>query len=465
MNVWSVETVVRCRFVMLALVMLAMHGSGLASERPNVVFIMADDLGWNDVAWHGGNAPTPNLDRLAEVGVELSQHYVAPVCSPTRTGLMSGRCWSRFGVCNPQNELAMPLETVTLASALASVGYETCLTGKWHLGSLPEWGPNHFGFQHSYGSLAGGVSPWNHRYKMGVYSQTWHRNEQLLEEQGHVTDLLTDEAVHWIAARGSQPFFLYVPFTAVHLPIKEPQEWLDQVPSSIQGEVPRHYAACTMHLDHAVGRILAALQDAGKREETLVVFSSDNGGSTAENNDLQYPDDNCPNGKLPGSNSPWRGEKGSVYEGGTRVPTLIHWPGKIDSQTLSDRTVDVPIQIIDWMPTFCELAGYQTDEALGWDGLSLAGMLLRHEPLPERTLYAVGPSWRSRSVRKGDWKLIAHGELPAQKLELYNLQDDPYEQTNLVETLPERVQALEQELAMAMVTDISRQPAKTDRPQ
>src|SRR6056297_3923683 len=189
------------------------------APRPNIVFIIADDLGWSDVAFHGGNAPTPHLDRLADTGLELTQHYVAPVCSPTRAGLLTGRCWSRFGVTTPTNTLALPTETVTLPRALKTKGYKTCLAGKWHLGSLPKWGPNHFGFDHSYGSLAGGISPWNHRYKKGPFTFTWHRNEQLIEEDGHVTDLLTDEAVRWLKARDDEPFFLYLPYTAIHLPL------------------------------------------------------------------------------------------------------------------------------------------------------------------------------------------------------------------------------------------------------
>ncbi|MCA9060202.1 MAG: sulfatase-like hydrolase/transferase, partial [Planctomycetaceae bacterium] len=256
---------------------------------PNIVFIMADDLGWGDVQFHGGNTATPHLNQLAGESLELTQHYVAPVCSPTRTGLLTGRCWSRFGVVNPQNERALPADTVTLPLALQQAGYQTCLTGKWHLGSLPEWGPNHYGFNHSYGSLAGGVSPWNHFYKKGPYTTTWHRNEQLIEESGHVTDLITREAVHWIQNAGAEPFFLYVPFTAVHLPVKGPSKWLDQVPATITGEVPRHYAASIMHLDHAVGQIREALRKSGVDQETLLVFTSDNGGSWAENNDLKYP--------------------------------------------------------------------------------------------------------------------------------------------------------------------------------
>ncbi|MFM9031259.1 MAG: sulfatase-like hydrolase/transferase, partial [Opitutaceae bacterium] len=260
-----------------------------SANRPNIVFIMADDLGWGDVGFHGGNAPTPHLDRLAREGLELAAHYVAPVCSPTRTGLMTGRCWSRFGVTNPQNERALPWDTVTLPRALKSVGYDTALTGKWHLGSLPEQGPNRFGFDHAYGSLAGGVSPYSHKYKKGQFSETWHRNGKLITEEGHVTDLLTREAVTWLESRGDRPFLLYVPYTAVHLPVREPDEWVARVPAGVTGEVARHYAASIMHLADGVGRILAALERTGRRANTLVVFTSDTGGSTAANTGQDYP--------------------------------------------------------------------------------------------------------------------------------------------------------------------------------
>ncbi|MEC7408414.1 MAG: sulfatase-like hydrolase/transferase, partial [Planctomycetota bacterium] len=185
------------------------------NSKPNIIFILTDDLGWGDVGFHGGDAETPHLDQLASEGVELTSHYVAPVCSPTRTGLLTGRNWTRFGVTTPTNTLAIPLTTITLPRLLAEQGYDTCLIGKWHLGSLPKWGPNHFGFNHSYGSLAGGVSPWSHGYKQGIYRPTWHRNEELIQEGGHVTDLLTEEAIDWIGKRRDRPFFMYLPYTAV----------------------------------------------------------------------------------------------------------------------------------------------------------------------------------------------------------------------------------------------------------
>ena len=422
--------------VLISLVFFAQYELFAAdtATRPNIVFIMADDLGWADVAFHGGNAPTPNLDQLAKEGLELAQHYVAPVCSPTRTGLLTGRCWSRFGITTPTNELALPVDTVTLPHALKSAGYDTCLAGKWHLGSLPKWGPNHFGFDHSYGSLAGGISPWNHRYKKGPYSITWHRNENLIEEPGHVTDLLTNEAVRWIESRSSSPFFLYVPYTAVHLPIKEPDEWLQRVPKSITGDVPRHYVACVMHLDNAVGRIITALERTGVRDDTLLVFTSDNGGSAVENNDLKYPDDNCPNGKLTGNNRPLRGRKGDVHEGGTRVPTIVSWPAHV-----KPGRVDSPVQITDWMPTFCSLAGYESKRDMKWDGADIAQLLIKKSPLPDRPLYTAGPRWRATSLRYGDWKLIVYGEGENRKLELFNISDDPGESKNQANTEPKRV--------------------------
>lgn len=406
-------------------------------SQPNFVFIIADDLGWADVAFHRGNAPTPQLDRLAQEGLELTRHYVAPVCSPTRAALLTGRYWTRFNVTTPTNSRALPWDTVTLPGALRSIGYETCLAGKWHLGSLPECGPNHFGFDHSYGSLAGGISPWNHFYKKGPFSETWHRNEELLEEQGHVTDLLAAEATRWIEGRNASPFFLYVPFTAVHLPIKEPEEWLTRVPDSIKGDVPRHYAACIMHLDDAVGRIVAALERTGKRDSTLMVFTSDNGGSTVENNDLKYPDDNCPDGKLTGNNSPWRGGKGNLYEGGIRVPTIVQWPGHVEPGK-----AESPVQIIDWMPTFCELAGYEPAGNLKLDGVNIAPLLTDRTAPAERPLYTAGPRWRSRSLHSGDWKLIVHGQEDARKIELFNLKLDPAETINQVDQHPMRVKQL-----------------------
>lgn len=412
-----------------------------AGSPPNLVYIMADDLGWADVAFHGGSAPTPHLDKLAAEGLELTQHYVAPVCSPTRAGLLTGRCWSRFGVTNPQNERALPWDTLTLPRDLKAAGYDTCLTGKWHLGSKSEWGPNHFGFDDSYGSLAGGVGPWDHFYKRGPFQTTWHRNEQLLSQQGHVTDLITQEAVSWIAERKDRPFFLYVPFTAVHLPVKEPSEWLARVPREIEGDVPRHYAACIMHLDDAVGRIVAALEKAGKRHSTLLIFTSDNGGSTAENAGQTYPPDEYPQGKLPGNNAPWRGQKGDLYEGGIRVPTIASWPG-----TLKPGKCTAPLHITDWMPTFCALAEHIPQPQPRWDGINVWPLLTGKAESPDRVLYWAAPGFRARAVRQGDWKLIRRGDGDRARTELFNLAKDPGETANLAGQMPQKVSELARSL-------------------
>ncbi|MDZ4286405.1 MAG: sulfatase-like hydrolase/transferase [Prosthecobacter sp.] len=427
-----------------------------AAVKPNIVFIMADDLGWADVGFHGGNAPTPNLDKVARESLELTQHYVAPVCSPTRTGLMTGRFWSRFGVSNPNNSRALPWDTVTLPKALKIVGYDTAITGKWHLGSKLEEGPNHFGFDHSYGSLAGGVGPYNHFYKKGEFSVTWHRNEKLITEEGHVTDLIAREATQWIAARSDKPFFLYVPFTAVHLPLKEPQAWLDKVPASIAGDVPRHYAACIMHLDAAVGQIVAALEKAGKREQTLLVFTSDNGGSTSENADTKYPADDYPDGKIPGNNTPLRGQKGDLYEGGIRVPVLVSWPNQI-----KPGKYDGVAHITDWMPTFCALAGYVPDKDLKWDGKDIGAALRGGPVLSGRTIYGVAPGFRSRMVRQGDWKLVVFEEKGKEsKAELFDLARDPNEARDLSAQMPDK--AAEMRMVMAEIAKADRDAVAND---
>ncbi len=432
----------------------ALHAAS-PTVKPNIVFIMADDLGWADVAFHNGNVPTPTLDRLAADGIELTQHYVYPVCSPTRAALLSGRYATRFGVTTPQNNRAYRWDTVTLARALKSVGYDTALMGKWHLGSLPEQGPNHFGFDHSYGSLAGGVSPWNHRYKQGEFSQTWHRDEKFVEETGHATDLIAAEAVRWIEARGDAPFFLYLPFTAVHLPLKEPAEWVARVPAAVQGEVARHYAASVMHLDDAVGLILAAVKKKGQRKDTIVVFTSDNGGSTTENNDLKYPNDKCPNGKLTGNNQPLRGQKAQVHEGGIRVPTLISLPGQ-----LKPGKFEGVAHISDWMPTFCALAGYVPEKDMKWDGQNIWPQLTGAEPAKPRAIYTAAPGFSAQTLRYGDWKLIVPNDATKKKggtepgeIELYDLANDPNETKNLAASMPDRVAELRAKLTEASKAD------------
>lgn len=430
------------------LLLCLLCASARAAEQPNILFLLADDLGWNDVAFHGGNVPTPHLDRLAAEGVELTQHYVCPVCSPTRSAFLSGRYATRFGIVNPQNPRAYRWDTITLPRALKAAGYDTALCGKWHLGSKPEWGPQLFGFDHTYGSLAGGVGPWDHHYKKGEFTNTWERDGKLIEESGHVTDLITREAIQWLESRGDKPFFLYVPFTAVHIPIREPKEYVERVPAAITEASRREYGACVMHLDDSVGKILAALEKTGKAANTLVIFGSDNGGyPTARNDDPQYPSDNYAPGPAGGDNTPLRGAKQDVYEGGIRTPAIARWPGHLTAGKFTGVA-----HIADWMPTFCGLAHYTAEKDLQWDGIDLWPQLTGATPAAPRAIYIAAPNFAARMVRDGDWKLIVTakkkaGAAPSDgAVELFNLREDPNEKEDLASREPERVIALRAKL-------------------
>jgi arylsulfatase A-like enzyme len=255
-----------------------------APPKPNFIVIVADDLGWADLGFQGSRISTPHLDQLAAEGLRLDQHYVFPVCSPTRAALLSGRYAGRFGCTMPTNNRVFPFDTVTLAAALQSVGYRTALVGKWHLGSKAEWGPNHFGFDQSYGLLAGGCGSYCHRYQAGPFSQTWHRDGQLIEETGHVTDLITREAVRFIETHRDRPFFLYLPYTAPHIPLDEPEPWLE-ANRHIADPGKRLYGAGVTHLDDGIGQVVAALQRLQLDRNTLLVFFSDNGAHGSDRND------------------------------------------------------------------------------------------------------------------------------------------------------------------------------------
>ena len=235
-----------------------------SQKKPNILLIVADDMGWADIGYHNSEIKTPNLDRLAKEGVDLDQHYVQPQCTPTRVSLMTGRYPNRFGrhCTSASNQQAFPFDTITMASALKSLGYDTAITGKWHLGSKPEWGPTKYGFNQSYGSLAGAIGMYDHRYRLNQpeFTQTWHRNDQLIEDEaGHATDLCTEQAVQWIHSL-NKPFFLYVPFHTVHTPLAEPQRYLD-MNQHIENPDRRLMAAALSHMDESMGRVISALEE------------------------------------------------------------------------------------------------------------------------------------------------------------------------------------------------------------
>jgi len=434
-----------------------------AAQPPNIVLFLADDLGWADVPWHGSTYKMPNLEKLARNSVRLEAHYVHPMCSPTRAALMTGRFASRFGVTAAQNPRALPWNTATLARALKSAGYDTCITGKWHLGSKPDEGPQKFGFDHGYGSLAGGVTPDTHLYKDGPFQRTWHRNGQLVEEQGHVTDLLAREAVNWIEQRGTKPFFLYVPFTAIHVPMQEPEKWL-QANAHLTDPGQRLRAACASHMDDAIGQLLAALDRKNVRDNSLVIFLSDNGAHPpGENQGGPYPG-NFGQLKVGNDNKPWRGHKTTVYEGGIRTPGLVNWPVK-----LKPADILTPLHAVDWMPTLCALAGAKPEGELKWDGANIWPVLTQQEKVwPARALYSAEPGFRAQMVRHGDWKLIVRGGVdqrpnkqkanagkpaPTPTEELFNLATDPAESRNLAAERPDMLAEMKRRLAEISARD------------
>ena len=413
-------------------------------DKPNILFILADDLGWGDVSYHGSDIRTPAIDRLAESGIQLEQHYVCPMCTPTRVSFLTGRYPGRFGrrATTPSNPPVLPDNYETLATSLRNNGYDTGLFGKWHLGSSPQFGPNHFGFNTSYGSLAGGVDPYNHHYKRGEFSQTWHRNCQLIKQSGHVTDLITDEAIKWLVGR-EKPWFCYVPFTAVHVPIKAPQKWLDQYQFSTYDDDPlkdqsfKRYAAYTSQMDSAVGRLIEVLECLNQRDNTIIIFSSDNGAisSARLHSSDQYPGWQEEQPKL-GSNKPFRGQKAQLYEGGIRTPTIINWRGK-----LSPSVCLQPLHIADWMPTLTNLADCKLNHDPKWDGVDIWPVIAEGEKVDNRVLF-----WNFKGtqfcLRQGNWKLITTDDMSASDSQLYHIESDPYETTSLSLGRPEIVKQL-----------------------
>ena len=427
-------------------------------ETPNIIVIIADDLGSADLGFRGSSIATPHLDRLARAGVVLNQHYTYSVCTPTRAAFFCGRYATRFGIDTPSNTQVFPFGTETLASALKKVGYRTAISGKWHLGSKPEWGPKHFGFDLSYGALAGGIGPYCHNYEPGPYQKTWHRNHRHLKEEGHITDLFTEEGIRFIEENRDRPFFLCLTHTAPHIPLDEPEEWLELY-QEMEDPGRRLYAAAVTHLDHGVGQILATLERLDLDERTLVLFFSDNGAHPPDRNDREYPGI-YPNLRIGGSNQPFRGGKSSLHEGGIRMPAIAWWPGILEA-----RRTDIPVHVVDWMPTLGKLAGYNPSKDLLWDGKDIWPVLLNEKMSRPRAFY-----WRVYhpsvgnvlAIRHGDWKLLIHpgdevrdpaigkrnppryprGE-PNGMRELFNLAEDPYEEFNLAAAHPDKVAELE----------------------
>jgi len=420
---------------------------GSQRGKPNIVFVIADDLGWADIGYHNTEVLTPNLDKLAKESVRLQRHYVMPTCTPTRIGLMTGRYPSRLGVLSPAYGNVFDEDSITLAQALRNGGYKTSISGKWHMGSPPECTPLKYGFDTSYGYFHGQIDPYTHLYKTGVRS--WHRNDQYLDEAGHATDLITDEAVRVVESDHDKPFFLYVAYSVPHYPLDEPDEWTSLYKGKIENRSRLWNAASITHMDAGIGRIVEAVDRKGIRENTLIVFVSDNGGQKSWYSKTQYKGRYAdkPHDVL-GDNRPLRGWKTDVYEGGIRVPAMANWPGVLEAGDML-----APVHIVDWMPTFCKLAGHSPKIDLKWDGKDIWPLIQsRAAHAKPRTLY-----WRTpgaQAIRRGDWKLIVDKQ--QRVVGLYDVVADPYEENDMAKRHPNRVNDLEQLLVKVSADDRER---------
>ena len=420
-----------------------------ATKQPDIVFFLIDDLGFADCGFNGGKEiKTPNIDRLAQSGAIIENHYVQPVCSPTRSTLLTGRYPTHTGVytiVSPGAGWGLPLAERTLADALRSAGYRTALTGKWHLGEFEKaYQPNARGFDHQYGHFFGMLDYYSHDR---LNKLDWYRNGEPLKEEGYTTHLIAREACKVITTGDqSKPLFLYVPFNGVHSPFQAPDSYLKPY-AHLKGNRQK-LAGMLAAVDEAIGQIEAALKQAGRLENTLIVFSSDNGGPP------------------PGDNTPLRDFKGTIYEGGTRAAAFATWPGRIPA----GQRIRQPMHMVDWYPTLIKQAGGSLEQKLPVDGLDVWPMLTKGAPSPHDAILSVSTQGPTRAaVRMGDWKLIVSGNADADSGEeddakkakkkgkaaagkyasvaLYDLATDPAEAKNLAEAQPERVKAMRTRLA------------------
>jgi arylsulfatase A-like enzyme len=357
--------------------------------------------------------------------------------------LLTGRYWSRFGCNGPlpseldSTAVAMPPHTPTLSAALQAGGYRTALIGKWHLGATLDSGPEKFGFDYFYGLRVGGMTPLSHKWLGEGKSALW-RNSEVVEEPGHITDLLSREAVEWLGKDSAKPFFLYLAFTSPHIPLSESEQWMGLYKNSDVDLSHQLYWAAISHLDEAVGRVVAEVERLGQRNNTVFIFLSDNGAPGQWNRGQVKQDlESYPAVGLPGDNLPFRGKKGDVYEGGIRTPGVVCWPGK-----LQPGVCESPLSVTDWMPTLCALAGCTPQRDLKGDGHDILPLLAGStaHPVP-RLLYWKGPG-RAAAVSDDSWKLI----VTAKTVELYNLAEDIGETNDLAAKNPERVRQLRAKL-------------------
>jgi arylsulfatase A-like enzyme len=432
---------IACRLWSVVMVSaLAAHVAGAQTRRPNIVFIVADDMGYGDVGFQGSkDIPTPNIDALARGGVRFTDAYVTgPYCSPTRAGLMTGRYPQRFGhefnigMVPAHADAGLPLSEVTLANRLHNAGYRTAIIGKWHLGSAERFRPRTRGFDEFFGFLAGG-----HTYLGQTEQNPIYDNDSVAAATSvsYTTDDFTTRAVDFVQRNKDRPFFLYLAYNAVHTPVQAPDKYLSRF-ANLTGQ-RRTYAAMLSAMDDGVGRVMEALRSTGIEENTLVVFFSDNGGPTTV-------------GSVNGSsNGPLRGSKRETWEGGIRVPMVLYWKGRVRAGA----SYSQPVIQLDLHPTALAAAGIATRAEWKLDGVDLFPFVDgRVTTAPHDALY-----WRlgaTMAIRSGDWKLVKMSDtgfftmpdkIDLSGAELYNVRADIGEKNNVAPQERARANALRDE--------------------
>jgi arylsulfatase A-like enzyme len=405
-----------------AIAVIALATVAQAARKPNIVVILADDLGYGELGFQGNREiPTPHIDSIAKNGIRFTQGYVSgPYCSPTRAGLLTGRYQTRFGhefnEGGNRAEFGLPVTETTIADRLKTAGYATCAVGKWHLGYQPRFRPTERGFGEFYGTL--GNTPFFHPNLLD--SRVSPDPARVADAAFYTTDAFAERAVDWIERNKERPFFLYLPFNAQHAPLQATEKYLARFPN-ITDEKRRTFAAMMSAMDDAVGRVLAKIRDAGQEENTLVFFFTDNGGPTQQTTS---------------KNDPLRGVKATTLEGGVRVPFAVQWKGRLPA----GKTFDKPVIQLDILPTALAAAGERIDPALKLDGVNLLPHLTGEDAAaPHETLYwRFGNQW---AVRHGDWKLVA-SRIDGEKPRLFNLAADIGEARDLAADQPEKAKQL-----------------------
>ena len=404
----------------------------IAENRPNVVLILADDLGYIDCGFTGSpDIRTPALDRLASGGLVFTDaHVTASVCAPSRAGLLTGHYQQEGGFeCNLGASGGLLPNQRTLATGLTEAGYSTYAIGKWHLGGAPELHPMRQGFEHFTGLLGGSRSYFPLLEKSPSKAQRIERDGTPVPESDfdYFTDFLTDEAVATIEAQPSEtPFFLYLSYTAPHSPNHARPDLFESY-SGIEHKGRRTYASMVTAMDEGIGRVVDALEAKGQLENTMIVFLSDNGGATTNHSD----------------NGPWRGMKGSKWEGGHRVPFLMHWPRSVGAGTFDGLTSSLDLLPTFWTAAGADLAPTPGSDGHGFDGVDLMPLVNRgSQAAPHTRLF-----WRravAAAARDGDWKVIRieNKDGTFQEPILVNLEEDPGELENLAKSEPQRVREL-----------------------